>query len=80
MNKADDQASIAAQAQLALSASDAVAAIANGSLGAADYMRTLLAQARAQAGLNSLITLNADAALAAAARVDAARAAITDCP
>lgn len=75
MNKADDQASSAAQAQLALSASDAVAAIANGRLGAADYMHTLLAQARAQAGLNSLITLNAEAALDAAARVDAARAA-----
>eukprot|EP01133_Synstelium_polycarpum_P008084 gene8084-9495_t len=75
MSKADEQPSIAAQAQLALSASDAVAAIANGNLGAVDYMHTLLAQARAQAGLNSLITLNADAALAAAARVDAARAA-----
>lgn len=75
MRKEDDQPSIAVQAQLALSASDAVAAIANGSLSAVDYMTTLLAQARAQAGLNSLITLNADAALAAAARVDAARAA-----
>jgi mandelamide amidase len=75
MSKADDQPSIAAQAQLSLSASDAVAAIANGSLGAVDYMHTLLEQVRAQAGLNSLITVNAAAALDAAAQVDAARAA-----
>ena len=75
MNKADDQPSIAVKLQLALSGSDAVAAIANGSLGAADYMRTLLAQAHAQAGLNSLITVDGEAALAAATRVDAARAA-----
>ncbi len=74
-SKADVQPSIATQAQLALSASDAVAAIANGSLGAVDYMSTLLEQARAQAGLNSLTTVNAEAALAAAALVDAARAA-----
>lgn len=75
MSKPDDQPSLAAQAQLSLSACDAAAAIANGSLGAADYMRTLLAQARAQAGLNSLITLNVEAALDAAAQIDAARAA-----
>ena len=66
MRKEDDQPSIAVQAQLALSASDAVAAIANGSLGAVDCMHTLLAQARAQAGLNSLITVNAASALDAA--------------
>lgn len=60
---------------LALSASEAVDAIANGSVTAETYTRTLLARAKALSGLNSIITLNEDGALAAAKEIDEARAA-----
>lgn len=62
-------------AQIALTASQAVAAIAAGQLSAAAYVTTLLTRARELADLNTLISLNADAALVAAQEIDAARAA-----
>jgi mandelamide amidase len=59
--------------QLDLSATEALAAIRDGSLTALAYMQTLIARARAQADLNALIFVDEAGALAAAARVDAAR-------
>ncbi|OAJ53567.1 indole acetimide hydrolase [Paraburkholderia ginsengiterrae] len=61
--------------QLALSATEAVAAIQSGRLKAADYMATLLARAAALSSLNALTTLELDGALAAARRIDALPAA-----
>ncbi|MFB9128498.1 indoleacetamide hydrolase [Paraburkholderia dipogonis] len=61
--------------QLALSATEAVAAIQSGRLNAADYVATLLARAAALASLNALTTLELDGALAAARRIDALPAA-----
>lgn len=61
--------------QLALTATEAVRAIAAGSLSAATYMTTLLARARALSGLNTMIVLNEAAAMAAAQKIDADRAA-----
>jgi indoleacetamide hydrolase len=61
--------------QLALSATEAVAAIQSGRLKAADYMATLLARAAALSSLNALTTLELDGALAAARRIDAMPAA-----
>lgn len=58
-------------AQLALSATEAVAAIQSGHLKAADYMATLLARAAALSSLNALTVLDLDGALAAAHRIDA---------
>ncbi len=60
---------------LALSASEAVEAIASGNMTAEEYMRSLLTRAKALSGLNSIIKLNEDAALAAAKKIDEARAA-----
>ncbi|KAA1003872.1 indoleacetamide hydrolase [Paraburkholderia panacisoli] len=57
--------------QLALSATQAVAAIQSGRLAAADYMGTLLARAAALSSLNALTTLDLPGALAAARRIDA---------
>lgn len=57
--------------QLALTAHEAVAAVRSGRLKALDYMTTLLARAQACAALNAFTTLEADHALAAAARIDA---------
>lgn len=59
--------------QLAMTASDAVNAIRNGSLTAEAYVTTLLARAEKLADLNSIITLNKDGALAAAKNIDASR-------
>jgi Asp-tRNA(Asn)/Glu-tRNA(Gln) amidotransferase A subunit family amidase len=56
--------------QLALTATEAVAAIQSGRLKAADYMGTLLARAAALSSLNALTTLDLDGALAAARRID----------
>ncbi|MDR8395313.1 MULTISPECIES: indoleacetamide hydrolase [Paraburkholderia] len=61
--------------QLALTATQAVAAIQSGRLSAADYVATLLARAAALASLNALTTLDLDGALAAARRIDALPAA-----
>ncbi|ABE34943.1 mandelamide hydrolase [Paraburkholderia xenovorans LB400] len=61
--------------QLALTATQAVAAIQSGHLSAADYVATLLARAAALASLNALTTLDLDGALAAARRIDALPAA-----
>lgn len=57
--------------QLALTASEAVAAIHAGRMTAHDYTSTLLARAEALANLNALTSLEADQALAAARRIDA---------
>jgi Asp-tRNA(Asn)/Glu-tRNA(Gln) amidotransferase A subunit family amidase len=57
--------------QLALTATEAVAAIQSGRIKAADYMATLLARAAALSSLNALTTLDLDGALAAAQRIDA---------
>ena len=57
--------------QLALTATEAVAAIQSGRLKAADYMATLLARAASLSSLNALTTLDLDGALAAAQRIDA---------
>ncbi|MDM0106600.1 indoleacetamide hydrolase [Variovorax sp. J22R24] len=60
--------------QVALTASQAVDAIRNGRLSAEVYVTTLLERAEQQSGLNSMIALNKAGALAAARKVDAARA------
>src|SRR5258705_4729076 len=57
--------------QLALPATEAVAAIQSGQLNATDYVATLLARAAALASLNSLTALDMEGALAAAQRIDA---------
>ena len=57
--------------QLALTATQAVAAIQSGRLQATDYVATLLARAAALSSLNSLTALNMEGALAAARRIDA---------
>ncbi len=67
--------SIDATQQLALSASEAVAAIASGRLSAEAYVTTLLDRAEQQASLGSIIALDREGALAQARRVDTARAA-----
>ncbi|MBW8832724.1 MAG: indoleacetamide hydrolase [Burkholderiales bacterium] len=66
---------VKASRMLELNASDAVEAIARGSVTAEEYMTVLLARAKALSGLNSIITLNEDGALAAAKEIDEARAA-----
>ncbi|TDN63872.1 indoleacetamide hydrolase [Paraburkholderia sp. BL10I2N1] len=57
--------------QLALTATEAVAAIQAGRLSATDYVATLLARAAALSTLNALTALNMEGALDAAARIDA---------
>lgn len=59
--------------QIALTAVEAVTAIARGNLSAVDYTTTLLNRAEQLADLRAIITLNRDGALAAARRVDDAR-------
>lgn len=66
-------ASMSTQAQLDLTATQAVAAIKNGSLSAEAYVTTLLARAKQMQGLNAIITLNEAGALSAARLVDAKR-------
>lgn len=61
--------------QLALSSTEALAAIRSGELSAVSYVGTLLAQAKKMASLNAMIHLDEAGALAAAAAVDAKRAA-----
>lgn len=70
----DDDTSV--ESRLAsLTASQVVAQIANGSLGAERYMRAMLGRASSLAHLNAFIALNTDRAIAAAQAVDARRAA-----
>jgi len=57
--------------QLALTASEAVAAIQAGRLRATDYVATLLARAAALSSLNALVALDMEGALAHAQRIDA---------
>ncbi|CAG4895627.1 indoleacetamide hydrolase [Paraburkholderia saeva] len=57
--------------QLALTATEAVAAIQQGRIAATDYIATLLARAAALSTLNALTALNMDGALDAARRIDA---------
>ncbi|WP_144109033.1 indoleacetamide hydrolase [Paraburkholderia sp. BCC1886] len=61
--------------QLALDATQAVAAIQSGRLNATDYVATLLARAAALSSLNALTVIDLDGALAAARRIDALPAA-----
>ena len=56
--------------QLALTATEAVAAIQTGRLKATDYVATLLARAAALQTLNALTALNMEGALAAARHID----------
>ena len=63
--------------QLALTASEAVTAIAQGNLTAVAYTTTLLDRAESLADLKTIITLNREGALAAATRIDDARKAGT---
>lgn len=57
--------------QLALTATQAVAAIQSGQLKATDYVATLLARAAALSTLNAFTALDMEGALAAAKRIDA---------
>src|SRR5260370_562035 len=57
--------------QLALTATEAVAAIQAGRLSATDYVATLLARAAALSSLNALTALNMEGALDAARHIDA---------
>ena len=68
---------LSTEEQLTLTASEAVAAIARGDLTAVAYTTTLLNRAEQLADLKTIITLNREGALAAAARVDDARRAGT---
>jgi indoleacetamide hydrolase len=63
----------AVDAQLAFTATEAVQAIANGSMSAEAYISTLLARADKLASLNSMISLNREGALAAAKKIDSDR-------
>jgi indoleacetamide hydrolase len=64
---------LTAAQQLALTATEAVAAIRGGSMSAQSYVTTLIARAKQMAGLNAVITLNETGALASARAVDARR-------
>ena len=68
---------MSAEEQLELTASEAVTAIATGAMTAVAYTTTLLDRAEKLAGLNTIITLDREGALAAAGRIDAARSAGT---
>jgi len=72
-----ETATLGAQEQLELTASEAVAALANGRLAAVEYTTTLLDRADQLTDLRAIITLDRDGALAEAARIDAARQAGT---
>jgi mandelamide amidase len=61
--------------QLALTATQAVAALKSGSLSATTYVSTLIARAKAVSDLNAMITIDEIGAMAAAKQFDADRAA-----
>ncbi|MFM0047809.1 indoleacetamide hydrolase [Paraburkholderia sediminicola] len=67
--------SLSVDQQVALTATEALQAMQDGTLTSEAYVTTLLARANALKGLNSWIALNTDGALAAARKIDAARAA-----
>jgi Asp-tRNA(Asn)/Glu-tRNA(Gln) amidotransferase A subunit family amidase len=67
------RSTLGAEQQLALTASEAVTAIAKGDLTAVAYTTTLLDRAERLAGLKTIISLDRNGALAAAARIDDAR-------
>jgi mandelamide amidase len=69
----DDSNDLTTAEQLALTASQAVAAIGSGRVTAEAYVTTLLDRAQALSGLNAMIALDREGALAAARAVDAAR-------
>jgi len=68
-------AALSADEQLALTATQALAAYKTGSLTATTYVTTLIQRAKALSDLNAMITLDEAGALAAAKQVDADRAA-----
>lgn len=68
-------AALTSDEQLALTATQAVAALKSGSLSATTYVTTLIARAKAVSDLNAMITLDEVGALAAAKQFDADRAA-----
>lgn len=72
-NGSGSAVALSTEEQLALTASQVVTSIANGSLSAEAYITTLLALAERLADLNSIITLNKEGALRAAMDIDASR-------
>ena len=68
-------ASLTTDEQLALTATQAVAALKAGRLSATAYVATLIQRAKSVSDLNAMITLDEAGALAAAKQVDAERAA-----
>ena len=66
---------LTADEQLALTATQALAALKAGNMTATSYVTTLIARAKSLSDLNALITLDEAGALAAAKQVDADRAA-----
>ena len=66
---------LTASEQLALTATQALAALKAGNMTATSYVTTLIARAKSLSDLNALITLDEAGALAAAKQVDADRAA-----
>lgn len=66
---------LTANEQLALTATQALAALKVGNMTATSYVTTLIARAKSLSDLNALITLDEAGALAAAKQVDADRAA-----
>jgi mandelamide amidase len=72
-----DSASTPEDPLLALTATQVVANIKNGTLKAETYMAAMIARAKAASGLNAMIFLNEAEALKAAKAVDAAKAAGT---
>jgi mandelamide amidase len=72
-----DSASTPEDPLLALTATQVVANIKNGTLKAETYMAAMIARAKAASGLNAMIFLNETEALKAAKAVDAAKAAGT---
>jgi len=61
--------------QLALTATQAVAALKSGRLSATTYVGTLIARAKAVSDLNAMITLDEAGAMATAKQIDADRSA-----
>ncbi|MDP3821443.1 MAG: indoleacetamide hydrolase [Burkholderiales bacterium] len=76
----DDPTAMTTAEQLALTSSQAIAAMRAGSLSAETYVTTLLARAEALNELNAFITLNKAGALTAARAIDAMRTSGTPLP
>jgi len=71
----DAAAALTTEEQLALTATQAVAALKSGRLSATSYVTTLIARAKSLSHLNAMIFIDEVGALAAAQKVDADRAA-----